>query len=509
MKFISIAYLSLFIFYTFFSSCTDSAPIPAYDLIITNGKIIDGTGGAPYDGHIFIQGDSIVAINSELSPLLPDSILYDAQGQIITPGFIDLHAHGNPLQTPDFQNFTAMGVTTIVLGQDGSSPAYANLADWQKEIQQQGIGLNIATFIGHGTLREMTDINSTPIGTTQQMDSMKTLLRNNLAVCFGMSTGLEYAPGLYAEADEMIALAKIVGEQNRLIMSHIRNEDDDQIAKSLQELLEQGEHARVHVSHLKVVYGKGAERAEQILDLLQTARNAGVEVTADVYPYNASSTGIGIVFPKWSKTDAQFKQIKNTRRAELLAFLRQKVTRRNGPAATLLGTAPYTGKTLADLETERGKPFEEILVDEIGPQGASGAYFVMNEALQSRLLQDSLVGICSDGSPTMHHPRGYGTFAKIIETYVQQEQLFSLETAIYKTTGLAADILSINNRGRIAEGMKADLVIFNPDEVRATATYDNPKQLATGFNTVIVNGKFVRKKGTFTDERNGQILLPD
>lgn len=488
--------------------CAPSTLPPTYDLVITNAKIIDGTGKAAFIGNVFVAEDKIVKVTTEPVVGLPDSMVLDAKGKVVAPGFIDLHAHGNPLQTPDFQNFTAMGVTTIVLGQDGSSPAYANLANWHKGIQKQGTAVNIATFVGHGTLREMTGVNSTPLPTPQQMDSMQMLLRNNLAVCFGMSTGLEYAPGLYAEAEEMIELAKIVGEQNRLIMSHIRNEDDDQIARSLQELLDQGQHTRVHVSHLKVVYGKGEERAEEILAMLQTARTAGVTVTADVYPYNASSTGIGIVFPKWSKTTEQFTQVKTTRRAELLAFLRQKVSKRNGPAATLLGTAPYTGKTLADLQTERGKPFEEILVDEIGPQGASGAYFVMNEALQSRLLQDSLVGVCSDGSPTMHHPRGYGTFAKIIETYVQQEQLFALETAIHKMTGLAADILQLKDRGRIAEGMKADIVIFNPSEIQATATYDNPKQLAKGFEVVIVNGKLIRRNGRETNVRNGKILLP-
>lgn len=492
----------------FLQSCQPFESEQPFDLVIANSKIIDGNGGSSYTGNLFIRGDSIAKISSSSLTNIPDSIIIDAKGKIVAPGFIDLHAHGNPFQTPDFENFTAMGVTTIVLGQDGSSPDIERLADWQKEIQENGIGVNIATFIGHGTLRELAGIGSNPRGTIEQIAKMEGLLKDNLKVCFGMSTGLEYTPGLYAEQKELMNLAKIVGAEDRMIMSHMRNEDDDQIIASMVELMQQGEHARVHISHIKSVYGKGSERADQILKILHTAQAAGINITADIYPYNASSTGIGIVFPKWSKTKEQFQTVHKTRREELLTFIRQKVSQRNGPAATLFGTSPYTGKTLADLEKEKEKPFEEILVDDIGPQGASAAYFVMNEELQTRLLQDSLVSICSDGSPTMHHPRGYGTFAKIIETYVLKQQLFSLEKAIQKMTGTAADILKLKNRGRIAVGMKADVVVFNPENVRAKATYDNPKQLSEGFDLVIINGKVARRNGQII-ERNGRVLLPE
>ena len=235
---------------------------------------------------------------------------------------------------------------------------------------------------------------------------------------FGMSTGLEYNPGLNARRGELEALAKVVGANDRMIMSHMRNEDDDQLDASLAELLDQGRFARVHVSHLKSVFGSGTARAEEILGILSDAREQGVEITAEIYPYTASYTGIGIVFPVWAKTAEQFEVAKRERREELATYLRDRVNRRNGPEATLLGTDPWTGKTLAELSFELEMPFEDVLIDVIGPQGGSGAYFVMNDELQSRLLADPLVGVCSDGSPTGFHPRGHGTFARIIERYV-------------------------------------------------------------------------------------------
>jgi len=299
-----------------------------------------------------------------------------------------------------------------------------------------------------------------------------------------------------------------VGEHNRVIMSHMRNEDDDQLEASIAELLEQGEDARVHIAHLKSVYGAGAERAEEILSILDAARSSGVEITAEIYPYSASYTGIGIVFPVWAKTAEQFEAAKRERRDELAEYLRERVNRRNGPEATLLGTDPWTGKTLADLAHEMEMPFEDVLIDVIGPQGASGAYFVMNDELQARLLQDPMVGVCSDGSPTGFHPRGHGTFAKIIETYVVGRGLLSLPEAVQKMTSFAAAVLRIDDRGAIREGMLADLIVFDPARVRATATYPDPLQLADGFDVVVVNGKVARENGRLAGELFGRVLKP-
>jgi len=188
--------------------------------------------------------------------------------------------------------------------------------------------------------------------------------------------------------------------------------------------------------------------------------------------------------------------------------LRNKIARRNGPQATLMGTAPYTGKTLADLSREMEMPFEQVLIDVIGPQGAAGAYFVMNDELQSRLLADPNVSICSDGRPTGFHPRGHGTFAKIIEEYVNKRHLFSLSEAVFKMTAKPAAILGLEDRGVVAADKKADLLIFNPDNIKATATYPQPLQLAKGFDVVIVNGQVVRQDDKLAPTLSGLVLKP-
>jgi N-acyl-D-amino-acid deacylase len=241
---------------------------------------------------------------------------------------------------------------------------------------------------------------------------------------------------------------------------------------------------------------------------MQAARTAGLRVTADIYPYNASYTGIGIVFPDWAKPPQDYAQVVKVRRAELAEHLRCRVTSRNGPGATLFGTDPWTGRTLAEVAAELGKPFEDVLIDEIGPDGASAAYFVMDAALQERLLVDPHVMICSDGSPTMQHPRGHGAFARVIRKFVVERKLLTLEEAVHKMTGLAAATIGLERikRGRLAEGYAADLLVFDPQQVRDNATYRQPHQLATGFAWVIVNGQIARENGKATGVRAGLVL---
>jgi N-acyl-D-aspartate/D-glutamate deacylase len=482
------------------------------DLLIRNARVVDGSGEPAIKADVVIAGDKIVFVGDaaftadDLQTRIKRRI--DAAGRVLAPGFIDLHSHGDPLDTPELENFLAMGVTTISLGQDGSSPDTADLAAWLDAVRDKGIGTNLAMFVGHGTLRNLSGIGRSPQPEPEQMQRMLSMLDRTLEYTFGMTTGLEYNPGLNASEQELVALAEIAGKRDRVIMSHMRNEDDDQIENSIAELLEQGRYARVHISHLKSVYGKGSERAEQILTIIDNARAAGIEVTADMYPYTASYTGIGIVFPVWAKTREQFEVARRERRAELAEYLRNRVMARNGPESTLLGTDPWTGKTLAELSFELELPFEDVLIDVIGPDGASGAYFVMNEELQTGLLQSPWVGVCSDGSPTGFHPRGHGTFAKIIEQYVVRDEVLSLEEAIAKMTSFPARILRIPDRGRIEVGMRADLVLFDPANVRANATYPEPLQFANGFDLVVVNGVIAREKGRLSERRAGEVLRP-
>lgn len=491
-------------------SCSESPNNEAlvFDSVIRNGQLVDGLGGSARAADIYLSDGVIAAITApgKLNAEVANAI--DAENKVVAPGFIDVHSHGDPLQTPGFENFLAQGVTTITLGQDGDSPTTANLGQWLDQVREQGIGVNLAMFVGHGTLRDLSGIGQNPEPGADEIQRMLRLLNTSLDHAFGLSTGLEYNPGLHAKESELVELARVVGSRDRVIMSHMRNEDDDQLEKSIDELLSQGRYARVHISHLKSVYGKGADRAEEILEIIAGARQSGIELSADVYPYNASYSGLALLFPVWSKTSDEFAIAVRDRRDELEEYLVNRITTRNGPEATLLATAPYTGKTLAELEDELGLPYEKLLIDVLGPQGGSGAYFIMDDELQSRLLVDENITVSSDGSPTGFHPRGHGTFAKIIEEYVVNRSTLSLEEAVRKMTSYAAALLGVTDRGSIEVGKAADVIIFDPELVRAKASYSDPLQLAEGFEVVIVNGQVVFQNGAALQVAAGEVLSP-
>lgn len=493
-----------------FSSCQNEEDDLSYDLLLEKSFVIDGTGEAPFMANVLIKGDSIALIDKDTSVSYLVKKIVNAEGLVLTPGFIDTHAHGNPMENPDFKNFLSMGVTTICLGQDGASPEHKDLRVWMDEVNKIKPAVNIALFAGHGTLRMLSGIQYDSIPSEENIAAMEELLANAMeAGCFGMTTGLEYTPGYYADSTELNSLAKVVGAHDGLIMSHMRNEDDDFIESSIRELLTQEKHCPVHISHIKVVYGKGKNRAEEILHLLDSARKNGIQVTADFYPYTASYTGIGILFPTWAKKPYDYKEVLKSRKAALSEFIKGKVMHRNGPEATLVGSGLYKGKTLAQISDELNKPFEEVLIEDIGPYGASGAYFIMDEPLQETFLNDANIMICTDGSPSMYHPRGYGAFAKIIATYVTEKQMMSLREAIRKMSGLPAKTIGLQDRGIIKPGYKADILLFDPTDIQANATYENPHQLSSGFQYVIVNGKVAKEGIHFSTDRGGKVVKKD
>ncbi len=409
-----------------------------------------------------------------------------------------------------------MGVTTISLGQDGRSPGGNNVAGWMDEVDHYGTGTNILHFTGQNTLRQLVNAPREVGLHESYVGQMQQILSENLEVgSFGLTTGLEYDHGTFADLPELISLAMPVAKAGGLVMSHIRSEDDDRIEEAVTELLDQGRGsgAAVHVSHIKIVFGDEPSRAEDLLTLLDNARDEGLQITADVYPYVASFTGIAIVFPEWALPPNDFDKVVETRRDELKEYLRNRIHLRNGPEATLFGTEPWAGKTLAEVADSIGKSFEEVLIDDIGPQGASGAYFVMDEDVMRRFLRDPYVMVSSDGSPSMRHPRGYGSFAKILRQYVNEEGLLSLEEAVHKMTGLPAQTLGLSNpdemgvpRGLIREGFAADLLIFNPAEVRDNADFEEPHLYADGFDWVFVNGIAVISDGEKNEEKPGAVL---
>lgn len=481
--------------------------IKTFDVIVRNGLVVDGTGETPYQADIVIQADTIAFIGQLPVDAAASSVI-DAVGKVVSPGFIDAHAHGNPIRTPEFFNFLAQGVTTICLGQDGFSSGTGHFAQWKDSVSQAVPAVNIAPFTGHGSLRMIlsspyaADLSDTALAPMNE--ELKSQL---LAGSFGLTFGLEYVPGKYAGENELHTLAETAGQYGGVLMAHMRNEDDDALRNSLEEYLGLGKWAPVHVSHLKSVYGDGTARAAEILSVLDEFRGKGYKVTADVYPYTASFTGIGIVFPDWALPPADYEEVKAKRGNELRDFLNNKVKQRNGPEATLFGTAPYAGKTLADLETEFNKPFADILIDEIGPQGASAAYFVMDDTLQTELLKNEFVLVSTDASPGMRHPRGYGSFGKIVQEYTVKNKAFTIEQAVHKMSGQTAEIVGLTNRGLLKVGYKADLLVFDPVEVRVKADFEHPHYLTEGFDYVLVNGRAARADGKFLEDRNGSVLI--
>lgn len=494
-----------------FTSCQSTAQKEqanlTYDLLLEKASVVDGSGAAAYVANVLISGDTIALIDRDTTASYKAQNTIMARGMVVTPGFIDTHAHGDPIKEPEFKNFLAMGVTTICLGQDGFSPNQKDLSIWMDSVDAAKPGVNIAMFAGHNSLRVLSGAMYDSLPSEENMKAMEQLVASAMdAGCYGLTTGLEYNPGYYATSNELNRLAKVVGSKNGIVMSHMRNEDDQYVEQSIKELLAQGEYCPVHVSHIKVVYGKGKERAQQVLQVLDSARQSGTKVTADFYPYTASFTGIAILFPDWAKGPHDYKQVLKTRRAELKTYLRNRIMQRNGPQATLIGSGKYTGKNLQQIAEELNKPFEEVLMDNIGPYGASGAYFIMNEELQEALMQDPHVMICTDGSPTMHHPRGYGAFAKILQTYVIDQKLLTLEEAVRKMTSLPAETIGLKNRGLLKPGYKADVLIFDPAAVKENATYEQPDQLASGFRYVLMNGQIVKENERFSSDRQGKVL---
>ena len=480
-----------------------------YDILIHGGTVIDGSGNPGLKTDLLIKGAQIVRVGDvDISNISVKEVI-DAEGKVVTPGFIDSHAHGNPARTPEFKNFTGMGVTTIFLGQDGSSAR--DISEWMKKVEEARPAINIGTFVGHGTVRNQAGVKLNPNPSDVDLQQMADLVDDALQTgCFGLSTGLEYQPGSFSKPDELIAIATPVGKRKGIVHSHMRNEDNDAVDNSIAELIAQGVGGccGVQISHIKVVYGHGKKRAEDILAQMEKARNKGISVTADIYPYTASYTGIGIVFPDWAKPPHEYDDVVKSRRNDLAAYLRKRVNLRNGPRATLFGTDPWTGKTLAQVAAELGKPFEDVLIDDIGRDGASAAYFVMDQELQDRLFIDPYVMVCTDGSPTMRHPRGYGSFAKVIRYYVRETKLLKLEKAVHKMTGLPAVTMGLTGqkRGLLKAGFAADILVFDPDKIIDKATFENPHQIAEGFDWVIVNGVPVRADGEFTGKRGGKML---
>ncbi len=429
----------------------------------------------------------------------------DATGATVAPGFVDAHAHSDPLGS--VEHLLAMGVTTIVVGQDGNSPD-ERIASYLRRVETARPRINVATLVGHATVRSQEGL-----GMKAELDAAE-LARLSERVeqamdegALGLSTGLEYDPGSAARPAELRALAQAVGKHSGVVMSHLRSEDDDKIEAAIDELLTQceGTGAKAHVAHIKVVLGKGAGRAKAVLDQLAAARARGLSVTADVYPYDASYTTVAILFPPYARPPNPYRASVTRNKKRLLEDLKQRVEQRNGPEAMLFGTGDFAGSTLKQVADAQKRPFEQILID-LGPQGGSAAYFVMDKQTVSAFVFDPFVMFGTDGSADSSHPRGAGTFAKVIAEHVGPERPLTLQAFARKASLLPVETLGLGARGLLSPSRVADVIVFAPEEVRDRNSFERPKTPASGMRHVIVAGQIAWRDGKLAPGRGGKAL---
>lgn len=493
---------------------TSAPPKPPFatartiDLVIRNARVIDGSGNAAVFTDLAVDGGLILHVGS-ISSAQSSRRNIDAAGRVVSPGFIDAHSHARLAAT----NAAALsqGITTVCVGQDGHQADGVSARGLARKYDRK-TSVNAVPLAGHATLRQRARIGLNTKPSKDQLERLSRLVAKEMqAGAFGLSTALEYTPGRFAQAPELAAIAKPVAKHDGIIMSHLRSEDDDRIDAAIDELIAQGSQsgARVHIAHIKVVYAKGKRRATQLVKRMDRARRRGVRITADIYPYLASYTGLAILFPAFARPPHKYRTVRRQQAQRLATALRQKVTLRGGPAATLFGTGRWRGKTLAEAAKKTGKPFEKLLMD-LGPRGASAAYFVMDAQLQWQLLSWPHTMLSTDGGEHSRHPRGHGSFARALRIGTVDAGL-RLEEVIRKMTGLAATTLGLDKlsppRGTLRKGWAADLLIFHPNKVQDNATYLQPQRRSRGFEWVFVNGLASISQGKLTKKRNGRVLL--
>jgi N-acyl-D-amino-acid deacylase len=475
--------------------------------LVTGATLVDGTGAAGRRASVRIAGDRVEAVG-ELSPR-PGEQVVDAAGLTLAPGFIDTHSHGDRelFEHRDALAAVSQGVTTIVVGQDGGSPH--PLGAFFARVEREPPAINIASYVGHGTLRErVMGADFRRAATPDEVARMRELLREDLrAGALGLSTGLEYDPGIYSSREEVVTLAKEAATAGGRYISHVRSEDRH-FWGAVDELIAIGREARIPVqlSHAKLAMRSLWGRADSLVAVLDAARAAGVDVTADVYPYTYWQSTLTVLFPE--------RDFENRATAE---FVLREIS---SPGGLLMGRfdpePSYVGKTLAEISALRGTDSVTTLIsmiresqarrDTIGEGSESVIGTSMEERDVERILQWPHANVCSDGALAGRHPRGYGTYTRVLGRYVRERGVLPLAEAVRKMTSLAAAHVGIRDRGTIAPGAYADLVLFDPATVLDRATPADPQAPSVGIRRVWVNGREVYRERAVTGERPGRVL---
>ncbi len=499
----------------------------SYDIIIANGKIMDGTGNPWFYGDIGIRDGKVSAIG-KLDTKHAAKVI-DATGLIVAPGFIDVHTHieGSVLEVPTAGNFILDGVTSVVTGNCGGSAV--DVGRFFNQLDSVKTSINVATLVGHNSVRRAVLGDEQRDPTPDEQAAMVNLVERGMRDgAVGLSTGLIYVPGTYSKTDEVIGLAKAAARFGGVYASHIRDEGD-RVADAIEEAINIGRQAKlsVEISHFKVTYKPNWGKSVSTLAQVERARLEGIDVTIDQYPYVASSTTLSTTVPSWvfgGGQDSVMIRLNNPKvrlkiKQEMADMLKKKQLK-NFSYAVVARYAPdstYNGKNISEINRLRGrktKPLEEaetILELIASTERVQMVYFSMNEDDLRRILQypnnmfASDAGINKYGAG-MPHPRAYGTNGRVLGLYVRDLKLIRLEEAIRRMTSLPASKFNLRDRGLLREGMAADVVVFDEKTVGDRATYERPHAYASGFSYIIVNGEVTAEAGKHTGVRNGVSL---
>jgi N-acyl-D-aspartate/D-glutamate deacylase len=478
--------------------------------LITHVQLIDGTGKPAVDAAVRIQGNKIIQIGT----LLPqkEEMVIDGHGWVLAPGFIDSHSHhfGDLDNHPEALPTNNQGITTIIIGQDGESYPMDTIA---KMMKVQPIAINVGTYTGQSSLREevMGEKNVYRQASQLEIDRMKIILKNELKKgSFGLSTGLEYEQAFFSSKDEVIQLAKVAASEKTSYMSHIRSEDI-RMPDAIDEIIEIGRVTKmpVQISHIKLGKKDDWGTAQLLINKLEKARAAGINITADVYPYTYWNSTLRVLFPTRDYTNpvsAEFavNQIIDVNESYLVKYAPVEAYRGKTIAAIAAMRNEKPSTTLMALiaiasDFKEKNPEFKGTIDAIAGKS-------MIESDVAAFIAWPNANICSDGNNTGGHPRGQGAFARVLGKYVREDKVIPLETAIYKMTGLTAQHLGMKNRGVIAVGNYADLVLFNPATVKDNATIQNSRALSTGIEMVWINGEVTYKNQKTTGAYPGVFL---
>lgn len=481
-----------------------SAAEPSTNPVFRNATVYDGTDKPPTKADVHIKGERIVAVGNVGKPGGATDI--DAAGLVLCPGFIDLHTHCDSGLTGKVgkanKNYVTQGVTTVVTGNCGSGPVDAG--KFFKGLEESGIGTNVIHLATHNSIRAEVMGNANRAPTAAELQKMEALTEKAMKDgAWGLSTGLIYNPGTYSKTDEIVALAKVAAKHGGMYASHIRDEGGG-LLDAIQEAITIGTESgcRVHVSHIKASGQASWGRSAAAVALIDDARKKGRKVTADQYPYIASSTSLRATlvpskYREGNQADFVARLDDPTTGPQMKADIEKALGGRDGgkrvQIARFADNPKWQGKTLAAIAADEKKQPIDIVLEIERKGGAQVVNFGMSEEDVRVYMKQSWVATASDGGvqspgPTVPHPRSYGTFPRKIGYYAIQEKLVTVESAIRSSTGLPADILQLADRGYIKAGHFADVVVFDPETFRDTATFDKPHQYAAGVKWVFVNG---------------------